>query len=80
MDREVALLQGCKSDLEKYATGATAGRGKLLESGEIWGGYHGKLSYFPGFTKQNYLVFGEIFHFSSLGNKICMFCREMTHF
>ena len=42
----------CNTDLEKDATGATAGRGKFLESGVILGGNHGKLSYFPGFTKQ----------------------------
>ena len=70
------------------------------EISRIWGnlgGNHSKLSYSPGFTKQNYLVFGEILYFPSLGkssfpqiedilyfprfgDKICMFCREMTHF
>ena len=45
---------GCsRADLEKDASAA---RWKFSESEEILGGNHGKLSYFPGFTKQNYLV------------------------
>ena len=51
------------ADLEKDASAA---RWKFSESEEIMGGNHGKLSYFPGFNKQNDLVFGEILHYPSL--------------
>ena len=55
---------GCsRADLEKDASAA---RWKFSESEEILGGNHGKLSYFPGFTRFE----GKIWHILAKYGKI----------